>query len=492
MSRSKYTDDEIIVLLWLFKISNYSPSIPKDLLLLLNRVTPHSIDSLVLYLSNIESSYNVGVGGGLRSLSRTGKKHFDNYIGTNATGNIAKDGPEAYKALTGEDPPFVVIDTTINENDNESIEDWTDRAEPSEVFASLFKANDFEKFCINSNQKFNTTYDQGRIKTYNSAGKARSAWLKDLFKALEYMKKNYDLFENSITHHSEFTGKSYLTYSESPYRTAYDKVLPLSEFDEIYSWAVEQTPSFTETINKLVGFTLKRSDCSIKKQLLLTYENLEDFLDIRSNQKEDIKINFADFNQIVLQPCSSLEAKNNFADTIENEISLTSIKKELNKKDYIDLSEISETFGFWGVVNVAPATWKRLEEGALVLFFANRKAFATATVVKKFINFPLASKLWGQTEEGNAFQHMYALKDMQYIEIPQSLFNLNLGYKENFIVQRFQVLERGPSSIVLSAIAQMNTKKENTTKRGSGWGTCDSCGVTFLEIELKNNICPTC
>jgi hypothetical protein len=187
-----------------------------------------------------------------------------------------------------------------------------------------------------------------------------------------------------------------------------------------------------------------------------------------------------------------LEAKNNFADTIENEISLTSIKKELNKKDYIELSEISETFGFWGVVNVAPATWKRLEEGALVLFFANRKAFATATVVKKFINFPLASKLWGQTEEGNAFQHMYALKDMQYIEIPQSLFNLNLGYKENFIVQRFQVLERGPSSIVLSAIAQMNTKKENTTKRGSGWGTCDSCGVTFLEIELKNNICPTC
>ena len=126
------------------------------------------------------------------------------------------------------------------------------------------------------------------------------------------------------------------------------------------------------------------------------------------------------------------------------------------------------------------------------MFFANRKAFATATVVKKFINFPLASKLWGQTEEDNAFQHMYALKDMQYIEIPQSLFNLNLGYKENFIVQRFQVLERGPSSIVLSAIAQMNTKKENTTKRGSGWGTCDSCGVTFLEIELENNICPTC
>jgi hypothetical protein len=245
MSRSKYTDNEIIVLLWLFKISNYSPSIPKDLLLLLNRVTPHSIDSLVLYLSNIESSFNGDGGGGLRSLSKTGKKHFDNYIGKNATGNIAKDGPEAYKELTGEDPPFLVVDTTINENDNESIEDWTDRAEPSEVFASLFKANDFEKFCINSNQKFKTIYDQGRIKTYNSAGKARSAWLKDLFKALEYMKKNYDLFENSITHHSEFIGKSYLIYSESPYRAAYDKVLPLNEFDEIYSWAVEQTPSFT-------------------------------------------------------------------------------------------------------------------------------------------------------------------------------------------------------------------------------------------------------
>ncbi len=489
MIRSKYTDDEIVVLLWLFRIANYTPEIPKELLLLLNRVTSHSIDSLVLYLSNIESSYTNRQKGGLRSLSKTGKKHFDNYIGENATGNILKDGPIAFKAITGEEPPQVISDLNY---DIETTEERSKMAEPSEVFLELLKDKDFDKFCKMSNQKFQTCFDNGRIKTFNSSGKARSAWIKDLYKALEYIKNNYDIFESTIVNHFEFNSKSHLNYAESPYRAAYDKILPINEFDEIYSWAVEQTPSFTETLNKIIGFTLKRSDCSIRKTLILTYENIETFLNLSPTNNIENIIDITKFRQVVFQPCSSLIARNNFSETIENEILLIDMEDDLDINDYEELNEISDSFGLWGVINVAPKTWKRLEDGALVLFFANRKAFAAATIIKKFVNASLSSKLWGEVNDGSTYKHMYAVKDLQYVDIPQKLINSNLRYQENFIVQRFQVLDKGPSSTILSAIGQMNVKKDNLSKRGSGWRKCDSCDVTFLESELENNICRTC
>jgi len=251
MSRIRYSDDEIIALLWLFKQSNYTPEVPVEYLLTIKNETGHSLSSLRLYLINIESTFNPPeISTGLRPLSKTGLKLYENYVGKKATGNLDKDGPVAYKNITGEEADFSSPNFASMDLDDFSI--WLDEENPSTVFETLFDEHRFTNFLNNINQQYKTVYDDGRLKTYNSSGKARSVWIKDIWKAAFWLRDNYDTFQNSILNHSEFSGSNHLRYMESPYRKAYDRIFSIKEFDELYSWAVEQTPSFTETMNKVI------------------------------------------------------------------------------------------------------------------------------------------------------------------------------------------------------------------------------------------------
>ena len=487
----RYTDDEIISLLWLFKQSNYSPEVPGELLLTIEKETGHSISSLRLYLINIESTHSSSqISSGLRPLSQGGMKHYKNYIGSNATGNIDKDGPKAYKAITGEDADF--SQPNFISMDEEDFLNYLEEEDPRKVFSLLFDEEEFNDFLKNVNQKYLTVFDNGRIKTFNSAGKARSAWLEDLWKAFYYLRENYDLFEKTIQNHKEFNNDDHLIYAEAPYRVAYDKTLPLEEFDEIYSWAVEQTPSFTETLSKIIGFINKRSDCSIRDPLLLSFQNLNDVVNNVVFLEEEEELNLENFKQVVLQPCSNKIAQENFNISIAEQYDINELKKQLKSKEYKELIKIGPFHGIWGIVNVPKKTWERLEEGALVLFFANKKAFAACTLTKKFINKKLGEYLWEKTATGESYKYIYTVNQPISIDLPQSFINRNLGYKENFVVQGFQVIDEQKSSVLISAIKQLYRQDSSKTQRGSGWSNCNDCGITVMVEELKNGICPSC
>ena len=43
---------------------------------------------------------------------------------------------------------------------------------------------------VDVNEKYKTRYDEGRIKTTNSAGKARSAWITDIYLAIKKIYEN--------------------------------------------------------------------------------------------------------------------------------------------------------------------------------------------------------------------------------------------------------------------------------------------------------------
>lgn len=493
MSRIRYSDDEIVALLWLFKQSNYTPEVPVEYLLTIKTETGHSLSSLRLYLINIESTFNPPeISTGLRPLSKTGLKLYENYIGKKATGNIDKDGPVAYKNITGEEANFSSPNFASMDLDDFSV--WLDEENPSTVFETLFDEHRFTNFLNNVNQQYKTVYDDGRLKTYNSSGKARSVWLKDIWKAAFWLRENYDTFQNSILNHGEFSGSNHLRYMESPYRKAYDRIFSIKEFDELYSWAVEQTPSFTETMNKVIGFLISRYDCSLKDNLLLTYQNLDLLVKNELLQEEDEELDLENYKQVVLQPCSNKIAQENFNYSIVGQLDINDLKKYLTKNEHKELLEISPYHGFWGIVNVPKKTWEKLEEGALVLFFANKKAFAACTLTKKFINEKLGSYLWEKNNNGKAYKYIYTVDEPISVDLPQSFINLNLGYKENFIVQGFQVVDQYKSSSLINAIKYLSKKTEDpqSSKRGSGWTNCNDCGITVMDTELINGKCPSC
>jgi hypothetical protein len=88
---------------------------------------------------------------------------------------------------------------------------------------------------------------------------------------------------------------------------------------------------------------------------------------------------------------------------------------------------------------------------------------------------------------------MYSVTDMKLIDIPQSVINRSLGYKDNFVVQGFQVLNNEKSSILLSDLKEMQGGKSSVGKRGYGYATCLGCDRTMIEEEIsEQGFCSTC
>lgn len=355
------------------------------------------------------------------------------------------------------------------------------------VDSNKFEEVGFENFCKKNNQKYITTIENGRLKTKNSTGKARSASIDDIFRSLNTIYEKYELFEKSVTSHKDYSTNYIDRYMEGPFRKGYEKIFDVKNYDEIYGWATEQTPSFTETLTKLIGWKVKDSlNPTLKNSLNLNKSNLEILLKKEFKTDIDLKI----YEQVVLQPSANKQALANFDKTIKSFTDLEEIAHLLSKSEMSLLSKDSNSLGFWGIKNVHPATWDRLKEGSLVLFFADKTAFAACTLGRKFKNKKLANFFWGKQV---SFSYMYSVTDMKLIDIPQSVINRSLGYKDNFVVQGFQVLNNEKSSILLSDLKEMQGGKSNAGKRGYGYATCLGCDRTMIEEEIsEQGFCPTC
>lgn len=379
------------------------------------------------------------------------------------------------------------------EMSNEEYLEWFKSLPKSEQFQIIFEYEEFDLFCKEINQKYKTKYDNGRLKTTNSTGKARSSWLSDIYTAISTIYQNYELFKTEIIKHKEYPSKNLDKYVEAPFRKAYETVFSVKEFDEIYGWATEQTPSFTETLTKLISFTLDgKTYPKIDKILDFSKESLENFLDYPEYSGFD-EWDLKNFDQVILQPSASRSAQKNFGTTVEIFTDLEEISHLISNEEYNLLSEDGQDYlGFWGVRNVPPSTWNRLKPGALVLFFANKTAFSACRLGNKIKNQKLAEHFW-EGKGNDSFKYIYSIVEGTEIDIPQSFINKSLGYKENFVVQGFQVLDHEKSSLLLSDLRELQNGKTNIGNRGSGFKTCIGCDRTMIEEEIDGQgFCPTC
>ncbi len=104
--------------------------------------------------------------------------------------------------------------------------------------------------------------------------------------------------------------------------------------------------------------------------------------------------------QVILQPTSNDSARKHYVDTIENPVSISSIKKYLNDdiKHELIKSFPSGLIFLWGLTpgqnGININKWKKINQGDIVLFARDKKIYSSGTVVSRFQNPDLAKHLW--------------------------------------------------------------------------------------------------
>lgn len=147
--------------------------------------------------------------------------------------------------------------------------------------------------------------------------------------------------------------------------------------------------------------------------------------------------------KILLQPASQGRALKHFEDTVQNGVLLGSLEGRISQKEFSELqslgSDLVRVWGFTPDLNgQAPSAWAELSGGDLVLFYKLRSFYYLSKVFFKIHNPDLAREWWGVDDEGRTWEYIYFILQGEQIEIP---FDPSvLGYKENYIQQKTQLL----------------------------------------------------
>jgi hypothetical protein len=102
-------------------------------------------------------------------------------------------------------------------------------------------------------------------------------------------------------------------------------------------------------------------------------------------------------------------------------------------------------------------TWaggERVRNGAILLFAGEGAIRATGVVVHKLHNRDLALRLWKTDEDGDTWEYMYFVDQVEPCDVPYARFNAVAEYKTNFVIQSFQELEDEKSARNTSSSAE--------------------------------------
>lgn len=147
---------------------------------------------------------------------------------------------------------------------------------------------------------------------------------------------------------------------------------------------------------------------------------------------------------VAVQPCGDSEARTHYVDTISKLVSKSRITPYLSEAERQEFDVCcGPKVAVWGVTKGKKgqnlSRWTRLNRGDLVLLYQDKRLFSKARISYKVQNEPLAKDLWSAKEDGTTWECIYFLDDLEEIDIPIGRFNETLSYKQNFIIQGFNV-----------------------------------------------------
>jgi hypothetical protein len=158
---------------------------------------------------------------------------------------------------------------------------------------------------------------------------------------------------------------------------------------------------------------------------------------------------------VVLQPAGNKDAREHYVDTIENPVTLDSIKDHLTAEEFDDLSNrFPKGFVFfWGVTpgknNANVGKWEKITEGDVVLFAREKFIYSSGVVASKLHNRKLATHLWNVNAEGETWEYMYSIDEVRPVQISKLEFNELVGYKPGNQIMGVTVMNEEKSQIFL-------------------------------------------
>ncbi|MDC0303608.1 hypothetical protein OAL15_01215 [Flavobacteriales bacterium] len=159
-------------------------------------------------------------------------------------------------------------------------------------------------------------------------------------------------------------------------------------------------------------------------------------------------------SRVILQPCANKDAREHYNDTIKTSVKLDKIRPHVSKEEFDTLCEIypNGDCRVWGVTpgGSNQTRWNRIERGDVTLFSQGGHIFASATTTYKLHSHSLAVQLWDYDNKGQTWEYVYFLDEIKSHRIPYEQFNKAAGYKDNYVIQGFGVLEVGKSANILA------------------------------------------
>jgi hypothetical protein len=233
-------------------------------------------------------------------------------------------------------------------------------------------------------------------------------------------------------------------------------------------------------------------------------------------------------NKIILQPCSNKFAKQHFHDTIENPVLVDKVEKliendldhstrsgfkyeKINENGLYRRGESQEELKskrrkkvlrsiypdgkayIWGVTEGKKSAnhkkWLTIQSGDVCLFSKDKHIFASAVVCYKMKSRALSEEFWGTDEDGNPWEYLYFLDEIKQHKIPYEDFNRAIGYKPNYVIQGFNVLDDEKSKRIFTAfnltssIYMPDISREKFIKTSEELGSLDKETKTLSRTE---------
>lgn len=157
---------------------------------------------------------------------------------------------------------------------------------------------------------------------------------------------------------------------------------------------------------------------------------------------------------IITQPTGNKDARDHYVDTIEGTVDLENFKHLLQDRDRVALQEIypDGKIKLWGVTSggANKTKWSKIKKGDITIFSRDKLIYSSAVTTYKFKNTSLANFLWGTNTNGETWENIYTVSEVNPLSITYRSFNIAVGYKENFVIQGFNVLSDEISERFLS------------------------------------------
>lgn len=185
--------------------------------------------------------------------------------------------------------------------------------------------------------------------------------------------------------------------------------------------------------------------------------------------------------RVAVQPCGDSAAKEHFIDTIEKLVPKESIYPFLNDEQRISFDiHCSDAVAVWGVTEGKTkqnkTKWKKLKTGDIALLYTNKRIFNKGKITLCIHNEELARSLWSVNADGKTWEYIYFLDELQEIDLPILEFNDALGYKSNYIIQGFNVLEDEKAEVIANLLGETEQTYDVTT---------EDTGTETIQMQLN-------